>query len=248
MQSILIGLDLEATDKKVMEAEITQIGLCFYLVGPGTLITELEGFQSFVHCKKKICEEASIVTGICDKDLIGAPCFNEVMDIATNHFVTVCEPYPTIDRTLVAFNGKKFDVPLLVYELYRNGKDPIAFLKNWKINKFFDPFHACKNVLDTTLLQKNARGQPSYKLECVYEALFKKPLENAHSALADANAMIHLVLVHLRDPLVDEKFLNNLLTLVRTIKVKTTTTAKVKMGNTLRLESQCKKARLEIHV
>ena len=192
---MLIGIDVESSDKKVAESEITQIGLGFSLVvnNNNEAPLQLKGFETLVKCKQTICEQASIITGIKNSDLIDASCFLDCIAPLSDFIDEVCEPYGKIRRVLVAYNGKKFDIPLFVYELRRNGKDPVAFFRSWKIDYFFDPFVLCKNVLDTTLLQKNERGQPDYRLSCVYEAFFKKPLKDAHSALADTEAMLDLI-------------------------------------------------------
>lgn len=224
---ILIGLDLESTDRKVADSEITQIGIGFVLIKEENKTPlQLKGFESFVKCKQNICEQASLVTGIKNSDLENASCLLEVIEPLSNLIDEVCEPYGKLIRILAAYNGRKFDVPLFVYELRRNGKDPVAFFRSWKIDYFFDPFVLCKNVLDTTLLQKNDRGQPDYRLACVYQAFFKKPLKDAHSALADTEAMLDLIVNNkcLLDGLKAQfgkesnDFMMNLLSIVQNVK------------------------------
>ncbi len=188
MKYIFIGLDLESTGKRTYDDEITQVGIGFVYE-----MKVLEGFETLVKCKKKICEEAVLITGIRNEDLIYAPTFLETLPLITDHINETCDPLGDIDRVLTAYNGNNFDIPLFVHELRRNGKDPVAYLRQWKITYLCDPFIIAKNVLDTTLLQQNERGQPNYKLGCVYEAFFKKTFKNAHSALADVNAMLDLI-------------------------------------------------------
>ncbi len=217
---ILIGLDLEATDKKVAIDEITQIGIGFFYKDK-----KLEGFESFVKCNREISLEASLITGIYKKDLVYAPTFLEILPLVSQCIKETCEPLGDIDRILVAYNGKRFDIPLFVYELRRHGKDPTTYLRQWKITYLCDPFIIAKDCLDTTLLQQNERGQPNYKLSCVYEVFFQKPLKDAHSALADVNAMLELVtkclLSHIEYDLINKppKYLMNLLEVVQDIKI-----------------------------
>ncbi len=191
---ILIGFDLESTDKKVTEDEITQIAFSCKLceIRKDPIALGEKGFETLVKCNKKISEEASRITGITNEKLKNAPVLLDALDLVSNYLNKTC--IDGLDRILIAYNGINFDIPLLVHELRRNGKDPILYFREWKIAYFIDPFLIAKNVLDTTLLEQNDRQQPNYKLECIYRALLKKPLIDAHSALADTEAMLELII------------------------------------------------------
>lgn len=225
---ILIGFDLESTDKKVTEDEITEIGSnCRLCEVENKQVSLNEGFRQRVKCNKLISPEASAVTGIKNEDLKNEPPLLIALKRFTQYIDESCKPYPDLERILTAYNGTNFDIPLLVHELRRNDKDPIAYFREWKISYFVDPFVICKNVLDTTLLEQNDRQQPNYKLECIYRALFKKPLIDAHSALADTDAMLDLILQNscissvLESELLigkESKYLTNFITLAQNVK------------------------------
>ncbi len=254
MRFILIGIDLEATGKKKIDDQITQVGLSCELIdceNENKLHIKLQQFQSLVQCDKKISEDASNITGIKDIDLKNAKKFIDVFDDVTYYIQTTCEQYKNVDRILVAYNGKGFDIPLLVNELRRHGKNPTDYLRQWKISFFFDPFIACKHVLDTTLLEKNKRGQPNYKLTCVYTALFKKPLIDAHTALADVNAMLELITENkclfdiIKNELTTKQnlhFLDNLIEIAQNVKNQNKKNTKIKIMTTSSLETLIQKS------
>lgn len=233
---ILIGLDLETSDKKVASSEIIQFAIGFW-----NKDKNFDGYETLVKCNAEISKESSMITGITKEMLIFAPKLIDILPLISEHIQETCDPLGDIDRVLTAYNGKNFDIPLFVHELRRNGKDPAAYFRSWKITYFCDPFIISKSVLDTTLLQQNDRGQPNYKLACVYEAFFKKPLKNAHSALADVNAMLDLIvknpclLLAVEKDLQEEKksFLLNLLNdIVQEVKVVKTSKRKINEMNT----------------
>jgi hypothetical protein len=58
---------------------------------------------------------------------------------------------------------------------------------------FNDPLRWAKDHLDAETLERNKYGRRSYKLGDVYRSTFGEDFECAHTALADARAMLRLM-------------------------------------------------------
>ncbi len=139
-------------------------------------------------------------------------------------------------RVLVAYNGRRFDMPMLTKEMQRVGMDPCAFARSLRITYFCDPFEMAKKVIDTTSLPQNDRGNVSYKMTDVYRACLSKELVNAHSALSDANGLLEMVQLPIfYDMIVQDIraetptnwiFVNNFIVLIQQLSKKKTTTSK----------------------
>jgi len=197
-----IAFDLETTGRKKTD-QITQIGCT----------TSDKQFITLVRPTIPICDDSVRITGISDKDVQNAPELAEALEQWTHFFQELPNDK---ERALIAYNGKEFDIPILVHELRRIGKDPTVVLSEWKITYFVDPFAMSKQLLDTTLLEQNERGDPCYKLESIYHILFHEPLTGAHNALQDAKGLLRLLDLPLyRDAL--SKFLQPFMSLVKTI-------------------------------
>ncbi len=117
--------------------------------------------QMRINPEMPIPESASRVHGIYDEDVKDCPKFKEVARTLA-HFIEGCD--------LAGFNSNRFDIPLLAEEFLRAEVD-IDFKKR----KFIDVQAIFHKMEKRTLIA-------AYQLYC------NKPLEDAHSAMADTKA------------------------------------------------------------
>ena len=120
-----------------------------------------EEFLKRVNPEMPIPVESSRIHGIYDEDVKDAPVFKEIAKTLT-HFMEGCD--------FAGFNSNRFDIPLLAEEFLRAGVDI-----DLKKRKFIDVQAIFHKMEKRTLAA-------AYKYYC------GKPLENAHSAMADTKA------------------------------------------------------------
>lgn len=114
-----------------------------------------------INPEKPISEEASRIHGITNEDVAHEPTFKEEAKNVAK-FLEGCD--------LAGFNSNRFDIPLLAEEFMRADVD-IDFKKR----KFID-------------VQAIFHKMEKRTLEAAYKFYCKKPLIDAHSALADTKA------------------------------------------------------------
>ncbi|MCL2245603.1 MAG: 3'-5' exonuclease [Lentimicrobiaceae bacterium] len=113
-----------------------------------------------------IAKEAEAIHGISNADLKDAPVFAEVAD-EVHHFLENCD--------LAGYNSNKFDLPLLVEEFLRVGKD--FDLRDKKCIDVQNIFH---------------KMEPR-NLSAAYRFYCQKELIDAHQALADTRATFEIL-------------------------------------------------------
>lgn len=114
--------------------------------------------------------EASTVHGIYDEDVITAPTFKDKAD-ELFEFLDPCD--------LAGFNSNRFDIPMLLEEFIRAGK-------NFDIDN--------RAMIDVLRIYTNFEKRT---LEAAYKFYCDKALENAHSAEADTHATYEVLLAQL---------------------------------------------------
>jgi DNA polymerase III epsilon subunit-like protein len=206
----IIGLDFETTGLTISADttkgdQIVEIGanILFFTIVEQKLkqVSQLKGFRHYVTWTKEMDEKAQLVTGIDKSALEHALPFATVIALFSEWLNSNIPA--DMDRHLVAYNGKKFDVPMLVTELLRHKISVEEYAQQLHITYFCDPLYIAKKNIDTTLLPKRKFGEASYSMGDVYKALLQKDLENAHSALADVDGMLEM----LQHPTLLEPFL-----------------------------------------
>lgn len=161
----LATMDLEATGVQVGKDRIVEI--CIHKTYPDN---SSEIYTKRVNPEIPIPLEVSEIHGIYDSDIIDAPKFGDIAD----------EILEFLNETdLAGFNSNKFDVPMLVEEFYRVGKE--FPMENRKLIDVQNIFHKME---ERTLAA-------AYKFYC------GKDLENAHSAEADTMATYEVLLAQL---------------------------------------------------
>lgn len=205
IQCYLIGLDFETTGLTISPDqkgdEIIQVGgiVMGLVVSEETKKTQIcsiaqKEFQEFVCAKKSISDKAQQITGISQEQIGNANTIVNILKQFVQWIDNECAL--KIERHLIAYNGKNFDLRMLTSELMRQGfsqMDFTQFISSMKITYFCDPLEMSKKFIDTTLLSQNKFGTAAYSMGDVYAALFSKPLENAHNALADVRGMFELM-------------------------------------------------------
>lgn len=162
LQRPLFFFDLETTGIDVANDHIVE--LCYIKVFPNgneesksMRIRPTDSMGNTIH----IPEHSSAIHGIYDEDVKDCPNFKDISDDLFNVLK---------DCDLAGYNSNYFDIPLLVEEFLRIGKN--LDLSNCS---FIDACIIFKKMEQRTLTA-------AYKYYC------KKNLENAHSALADTQA------------------------------------------------------------
>lgn len=152
----IVFFDLETTGVDVSRDRIVE--LCYIRIEPnGNEKAESMRINPLIH----IPEESSKVHGIYDKDVKDCPTFAQKADELMGVF-NGCD--------LAGFNSNRFDIPLLVEEFMRAGKDI--------------QLQDCRMVDVQNIYHKLERRT----LVAAYQYYCGKDLENAHSALADTRA------------------------------------------------------------
>ncbi len=163
----IVFFDLEATGLDVAKDHIVE--LCYIKLFPNgnresktMRIKPVDSLGNTIH----ISQSASEVNGIHDEDLVNCPTFKEIADDLLHVFEN-CD--------LAGYNSNYFDIPLLVEEFLRIGKN--IDLRN---SKMVDVCNIFKKMERRDL--SNA-----YKFYC------NKELVNAHTALADTEATVEIL-------------------------------------------------------
>jgi len=128
-----------------------------------------------------IPEKSSNIHGIYDEDVKNAPTFKEVAKNVA-HFMEGCD--------IAGFNSNRFDIPLLAEEFLRAGIDV-----DMKKRKFID-------------VQAIFHKMEKRTLAAAYQLYCNKPLEDAHSAMADTKATYEVLKAQL-DKYQDSEFEDN---------------------------------------
>ena len=154
----LIFFDLEATGLSVVRDRIVQIAMIKYKPGQ----TEPEEFETLVNPEMvPISEEAYKVHGISPQDVANKPTFRQLAD-------RILEFMGNAD--LAGYNSDRFDVPLLMEEFARVGKN---------LNM---------NGRKTVDVQRIFYKMEPRTLTAAYSFYCQKKLEGAHDALIDVKA------------------------------------------------------------
>ncbi len=161
----LVVLDLEATGANVATDRIVEI--CLHKVNPDQ---STETYTKRINPEMPIPIEISEIHGIYDIDLMDEPNFKALSD-EINEFLKGCD--------LAGYNSNKFDVPMLVEEFYRCGKE-------------FDMTD--RRLVD---VQNIFHKMEERTLKAAYKFYCQKDLENAHSAEADTLATYDVLLSQL---------------------------------------------------
>lgn len=156
LQRPLVFFDLETTGLNVGKDKIIEISL-LKVMPDGTEICKTQLLNPGIH----IPEVTTEVHHITDLDVQGKPTFEEVAD-EIQDFMKDCD--------LAGFNSNKFDLPLLVEEFLRIGKD-------------FD----LRNRLCIDVQNIFHRMEPR-NLAAAYRFYCQDEMENAHEAEADTRA------------------------------------------------------------
>lgn len=168
---VVVYWDLETTGLSVYEEQIIQLGA-----------VDASG-RTFVRCVRSTAPVSAFITGLTG---------------VTQAAVTAAEPWPAVAAafeawlatlgagpvTLVAFNGERFDVPLLLEECRRHGLALDAPV--WSGARFFDPDRWRRTGLYRGPGATGGLGE-------AYKACFAgETFANAHDALGDALALQRL--------------------------------------------------------
>lgn len=154
-------LDLETTGVDVGQSRIVEIAIVYDDLETG----ELKRYVRKVNPEIPIPKEAAEVHGIKDEDVVDSPKLQDIAD----EFLKILGK-----RTLITYNGKRFDIPLLVTQLQRI-----------RVNWFPD-----QPLVDGLELERKLNPNT---LSAVYERYVGEELEDAHQAEADVLATLEIL-------------------------------------------------------
>lgn len=162
----LAVLDLETTGTDLQVDRIVEVAIL--RIGPQGKAHE---FQVYVDPKMKIPEESSLIHGITDETVIGAPTFEEIADRVEDMLA---------GAVLAGYNHLRFDLPMLQREFQRIGI-------RWEYDTV--------PILDA---QTIFHGREPRDLSAAYRLYCGRELIGAHGALADARATAEVLFAELR--------------------------------------------------
>ena len=187
---LVVFMDVEATGRSVLNDHVVQIAACADLfkyqfknnkIHATHLQDEYKSWCTYVYTSREMHYKASEITGITNKMLKGKPTFNIVWHKFVTWVKSLCSQANGI--TFVAYNGNRYDFPILKNECLRNAVSWLPTMFSCPI-EFYDPLSKARSCIVS----------PKYTLGCVYYTLFKKKIENAHDALADTTALRQICL------------------------------------------------------
>ena len=161
LQKPLAFFDLETTSAARETARIVEIAIL--KINPDG---SREEFISRVNPEEPIPAESSAIHGIFDEDVKECPTFSMLLD-QIDEFLQGCD--------LAGFNSNRFDIPILMIEYLRSGRE--FSLEN-------------RNLIDVLTLYRMLSPR---NLTAAYREFCGKELENAHSALADIRATYEIL-------------------------------------------------------
>lgn len=172
LEKPLAFFDLETTGTNVASDRIVEIAIL--KVMPDGRIEkrpEKDGERFLINPEMSIPIESSVIHGIYDHHVKGAPTFAEIADKLFK-FLFDCD--------LAGFNSNKFDVPILAEEFLRCDID--FSIEDRNLVDVQNIFH----------LMEQRTLKAGYKFYC------NKDLDNAHEAMADVNATYEVFLAQLQ--------------------------------------------------
>ncbi len=175
---MLLGLDLETTGflnqsstDPARQPGIVQVGAVRLNI---KTLDEIDTFSCLVDPEIPIWSESAIEThGIKPEDVKGQPSFFSVGLLLARYSVGCTHFF--------GYNGKKFDQPVLAWQLKRYG---LEYSFPWP------PEHVDVMELAMKMMRVGSKrgGMKFMKLTEAYEHFTGKKLDNAHDALADIRA------------------------------------------------------------
>ena len=204
---LYVSFDLETTGLCKRWSNIIQIGCCgllWHAEGDRIEIPAPMKFESYISSVKKVSPRITRITGITSSDIQNAPDFYNTMESWAKHIKQWRELCGVDSVVLIGHNILKYDLPLLINNLIRHQMNVEYFFRcNLKVQSAVDTLYLAKTLSWRTywVLPKTPTGRISYNLGGMYESICKRKLENAHSALADAQGVAQVMAcVHKRVP------------------------------------------------
>tara|TARA_B110000046_G_scaffold134376_1_gene140691 strand:- start:1819 stop:2601 length:783 start_codon:yes stop_codon:yes gene_type:complete len=193
MKYYLVSFDCESTGLSTYQDQIVEFGAAIALWDAMTgEMVDLAPFAKQAKPTEKVMgRRAEEITGITMDSLQDKPPIRSVLDAFMVHLDTICEE--GTPRLLLSYNGFSYDIPLMVAEILRYGGCPVTYFRQLKMENTIDILPFGRSCLDTSTLLRKANGTCSYRLGDVYQAVCKCPLQNAHGALADSNAVLSIL-------------------------------------------------------
>ena len=189
----ILSLDLETTGLSTARDDIIQIAIaCEHW--NNTEKTVLESFNRYVHTSTPISIYISELTHITAETLLRAPSLLIVAREIEDYIERVCTDKEAT-CILVAYNGIRFDIPILATCIERviGPTEAVLWWRRLRIDYLFDPFFFLKVCPDDSRLLRRTNGKASLKLGDVHVALLGTTIVNAHNALSDCNAVLSIL-------------------------------------------------------
>ncbi len=200
LRAYVVSLDLETTGLSTTKDTICELGSTIHMfkfehIGQ-TLRTvhvdDLTPFQSYCKPSTTMHPDAMRVTGLTECFLSDKPSIKHILECFETHLQNEMQDVD-VPRFLVTYNGRRFDLPIMVNEIHRSGINVQQYMRGLKFNAFIDVLLLNKSCIDTSKLMRKTNGSCSFKLGDVYQALLKTKLNGAHGAICDSKAVIDIL-------------------------------------------------------
>jgi DNA polymerase III epsilon subunit-like protein len=200
-QVIILSLDIESTGLSKWKDTTIELGIDIVLAETdGKTLKIVQTLPSFQHyaCGRdgiRISDKAAEITGLSRDFLALQTTLDILFENCVKHVDQVCLDFPDVERSLIAYNGNAFDIPILVADAEKCYKAGGArgFFRRLRVEKIIDILHVARKHADMTQLKRNAHGRCSYKLGDLFRSVTGENLDGAHGAIADCKAVTRVI-------------------------------------------------------
>ena len=196
---VLVAFDLETTGFRVNEDEILQIGACTSslktIVESSQDNSRATSFDVLIAVQGQLPGVITELTGItCDMVATSGRPLADGIQMFFEYLRTQVIANPNQPIVLCSWNGNNFDIPFLNVACKRLGMSLEGELSRVGVHCHVDmlPF-ARKYVPPTRVPHPIQRGKSQYTLGNVHYCLTGRPIQNSHTATADARAVLSIV-------------------------------------------------------
>lgn len=197
IDTLLIFFDTESTGLSCYDEQIVELAAIAIQLKDLAQHKQIRPEQQFcqrVRAARPIHRRATQCHGIRDRDLSACETFDQVYR-KWSAWLLAQRTEASKPVCLIGHNAVRFDIPLLWREMLRCKLDVhTEFQTRLGITQVLDSLPWAKSYFGAM-----ANPPESMKLTALYEYLFRTPLQQAHSALADTLALVRIMAQHCKD-------------------------------------------------
>ena len=201
---VLLSFDLETTGRQVPTpsskfqcSAVCEVGAVAWFLpsdggGGGR---EVGRFQAYCRPRVPVDRDAAAVTGLTTEFLQKSRPFPHVFTSLVEFWSGVRARFAGSTFVLLSYRGHLFDLPILLHDLRLCGEpDAVAQLSLLCLDFSLDGQALLRaRALDAGLTLDVAKHGPNLVLGSVHQAVLRRPLVGAHGAVADSEAVLHIL-------------------------------------------------------